>query len=76
MTTTESGSTSRPTYRAKDIARVFEQIAPLELGNPGDQLGFIYGSPETVVKGIGCLWNVHSKSLSLAVEQVMMESMA
>ena len=47
MITVENGSTIRSTYKAIDIARVFEQIAPVELGNPGDQLGFIYGSPET-----------------------------
>ena len=30
-------------YTAKDIAAVFEEIAPLDSGVPGDQLGFVYG---------------------------------
>lgn len=33
-------------YNAKDIANVFEEIAPLEMGISGDELGFVYGNPE------------------------------
>ena len=56
-------------YSAEDIARVFERIAPLDSGVPGDQLGFVYGNPTTEVRGIACLWNVHSQSLRLCAEQ-------
>ena len=34
-------------YTAENIARVFEGIAPLDSGVPGDQLGFVYGNPTT-----------------------------
>ena len=53
---------------AKDIATIFEEIAPLDSGILGDQLGFIYGDPSTEVKGIACLWNVHSESLRSCAE--------
>ena len=56
-------------YSAKDIATVFEKIAPLDSGIPGDQLGFIYGNPDTEIRGIACLWNVHSESIRLCAEQ-------
>lgn len=56
-------------YTAKDIAKVFEEIAPIESGISGDELGFVYGDPETQVTGLACLWNIHTQSLSLCVEQ-------
>ena len=56
-------------YTAEDIAKVFEDIAPLDSGVPGDQLGFVYGNSTTEVRGIACLWNVHSQSLRLCAEQ-------
>ena len=56
-------------YTAQDIATVFEEIAPLDSGVPNDQLGFIYGDPSTEVKGIACLWNVHSESIRSSAEQ-------
>jgi putative NIF3 family GTP cyclohydrolase 1 type 2 len=68
MTQAKRKPSAEHIYSARDIAHVFEQIAPIELGNPGDQLGFIYGSPDTPVSGIGCLWNIHRKSLEVAVE--------
>tara|TARA_B100000029_G_scaffold508292_1_gene594827 strand:+ start:530 stop:1330 length:801 start_codon:yes stop_codon:yes gene_type:complete len=55
-------------YTAEDIAKVFEKIAPLDSGVPGDQLGFVYGNPNTEVKGIACLWNVHTQSIRLCAE--------
>ena len=54
-------------YTAKDIADVFESIAPRETGIPGDELGFIYGDPETDVTGLACLWNVHAQSITANV---------
>ena len=55
-------------YSAKDIAEVFEQIAPIESGLRNDQLGFIHGDPETEVTGLACLWNIHSGSLRTCVD--------
>lgn len=54
-------------YKATDIARAFEQIAPLATGLPGDELGFIYGDPETLVRGLACLWNLHVQSLKACI---------
>jgi len=56
-------------YTAGDVARVFEEIAPRELGNPKDNLGFLYGSPDTIVRGIGCLWCIDRRSLAAAVRE-------
>ena len=54
--------------KAKDIAHVFEQIAPLDSGIPNDQLGFIFGDFEVEVRGVGCMWCVHSGSIKYCVE--------
>lgn len=51
-------------YTAIQIAEVFEQIAPKELGLADDELGFVYGDPETIVTGLACLWNIHTQSLN------------
>jgi putative NIF3 family GTP cyclohydrolase 1 type 2 len=56
-------------YKVKEIARFFEKIAPLDSGIPGDELGFIYGDPDTEVTGLACLWNVHTKSIQSCVEK-------
>ena len=69
LTAMTDQANSTPTYQAIDIAHLFEEIAPKSLGNPGDSLGFIYGSPDTHVNGIGCLWNIHHKSLVMAIEK-------
>jgi putative NIF3 family GTP cyclohydrolase 1 type 2 len=54
-------------HSASDIARAFEEIAPLATGLPGDELGFIYGDPETPVRGLACLWNIHTQSLKACI---------
>ena len=54
---------------ARDIAGVFEQVAPLDSGMVGDELGFIYGDPDREVSGLGCCWNVHTGSIKAAVAQ-------
>ena len=68
-----SGTTQEPSpesiYTAGDIAQVFEEIAPRELGNPKDNLGFLYGSTDTVVTGIGCLWSIDRRSLVAAIRE-------
>ena len=56
-------------YKATDIAQIFEQIAPKKSGIPGDQLGFIYGDPETQVLGLACIWNLHAQSIQSAADQ-------
>jgi putative NIF3 family GTP cyclohydrolase 1 type 2 len=56
-------------YKAADIAQIFEQIAPIDSGIPGDQLGFIHGDPETQVTGLACIWNLHAQSIQSAVDQ-------
>jgi len=56
-------------YTAKEIANIFETIAPIASGIPGDELGFIFGDPSTVIRGIACMWNVHSRSIALAAGQ-------
>jgi putative NIF3 family GTP cyclohydrolase 1 type 2 len=50
-----------------EIARVFEQIAPLHAGVPDDELGFIFGDPSAEVTGVACLWNVQAHSIRRAV---------
>jgi putative NIF3 family GTP cyclohydrolase 1 type 2 len=49
-----------------DVAAVFEQIAPRALGLPDDELGFVFGDPAAPVRGVACMWNVHTRSLAAA----------
>jgi len=49
--------------KAREIVNVFEQIAPFDSGVPGDELGFVWGDPETQVQGVGCTWCVHTGSI-------------
>ena len=56
-------------YCGRDIARVFESIAPLESGIAGDELGFVFGDPAREVTGVACLWNVQAQSLCAASAQ-------
>ena len=53
--------------KAIEIAKAFEEIAPLESGVPGDELGFVWGSPNTEVSGVGCLWCVHTESIQRCI---------
>lgn len=57
------------TYTAHDVARIFEDIAPLSSGVPGDQLGFQFGDPDQTVTGLACMWAAHALSIRTAVEQ-------
>jgi putative NIF3 family GTP cyclohydrolase 1 type 2 len=52
---------------ARDVASIFEMIAPLDSGIAGDELGFIYGDPDRQIRGVACLWNVHIGSIHAAV---------
>jgi len=56
--------------RAFEIAKTFEEIAPLDSGVPDDELGFVWGSPETEISGVGCMWCVLVKSWSLSWRKV------
>ena len=53
---------------AREIARIFEEIAPLDSGVPGDELGFIWGDPDTLVRGVACMWCAHTASIQHSVE--------
>jgi putative NIF3 family GTP cyclohydrolase 1 type 2 len=48
---------------AREVAQVFETMAPLESGIVGDELGFVYGNPDQQIRGVACLWNVHAGSI-------------
>ena len=54
---------------AREIAAIFETIAPLDSGVPGDELGFVWGSPETEIKGVGCAWCLHTESIRCCVQR-------
>jgi len=54
--------------KARDVAEVLERIAPLDSGITGDQLGFVWGEPDSEVNGVGCLWCVHTASLRECAE--------
>ena len=56
---------------AREIAKVFEEIAPLDSGIPGDELGFIWGDPQ-IQEQI----KVIKKAAKLNVEAVVVECMA
>lgn len=51
---------------ARQVADVIESIAPLDSGVRHDELGFVHGRPETPVRGVGCMWNAHTRSLEQA----------
>jgi len=54
---------------ARQIADEFEKIAPIDSGIPGDELGFVFGDPSTLVRGVACMWNVHAASIRTCLEQ-------
>ena len=54
---------------AIDVAKIFEEITPLESGIDGDQLGFVYGDPETIVTGIGCMSDANTISIGVCLDK-------
>lgn len=56
-------------YTARQIADIFERIAPLDSGVPGDQLGFLFGDPDQPVTGVGCVWSVDLRSIGTCIQQ-------
>lgn len=58
---------SQPTaYRARDVADVFERIAPIASGIQGDELGFVHGNPSKSIRSLACLWQANTRSIKLA----------
>ncbi len=53
---------------AREIANLFETIAPIASGITGDELGFIYGDPGQTVRGIGCAWIASAASITAAAQ--------
>lgn len=54
---------------AREVAAGIEVIAPLASGIDGDELGFVWGDPDQVVRGIACLWCAHAGSLRACAER-------
>jgi putative NIF3 family GTP cyclohydrolase 1 type 2 len=53
---------------ARQIADIFEQIAPLSSGIAGDELGFVFGDPNVEVKSMACVWQVHTPCIEAAAK--------
>ena len=53
---------------AREIANLFETIAPIQSGIAGDELGFIYGDPAQEVRGIGCMWIASAAGITAAAQ--------
>lgn len=43
--------------KAADVAKVIESHAPLSSGMEGDELGYLFGSAETPVRGVATCWS-------------------
>jgi len=59
--------------KAREIADIFEQIAPLESGIQSDRdsrvLGFRFGNPEIDVTGVGVAWYLDIKVIEQAIKR-------
>ncbi|HEY3341524.1 MAG TPA: Nif3-like dinuclear metal center hexameric protein [Anaerolineae bacterium] len=53
---------------AREIADLFETIAPITSGIAGDELGFIYGDSDQEVRGVGCTWIASAPSITAAAQ--------
>lgn len=53
---------------AQQIGDFIEGVAPIESGSVGDELGFIYGNPDTPVRGVAVMWNAHTRSIQRAID--------
>jgi putative NIF3 family GTP cyclohydrolase 1 type 2 len=51
---------------ARQVAQIFETIAPIATGIPGDELGFIHGNSDQEVRGIACMWIASAHSITAA----------
>lgn len=66
LASAESREEGGSMYTAADVSNALEAIAPRDSGVPGDELGIIHGAPETEVRGVACMWNVHARSIERA----------
>ena len=59
--------------KAKEVGAVFEEIAPIEIGEESDReredLGFRFGNPEIDVTGIGVAWYLAVQVIKAAIEK-------
>ncbi len=53
---------------AREVARVFETVAPIASGIAGDELGFIHGDPDVEVRGVGCTWIASAPAIQAAAQ--------
>lgn len=54
---------------AREIAGIFETIAPLNSGIPDDELGFLWGDPNKRVKRVGCVWDLNALSIRTCLQR-------
>ncbi len=61
--------------KAREVAILIEELAPLSSGMPGDDLGFSHGNPESVVTGVVTCWSptlpVIRKTLALGASLII-----
>ena len=59
--------------KAKEIGKIFEEIAPIEIGLQSDRdrrvLGFRFGNPEIDVTGIGVAWYLAMEVIEQSIKQ-------
>jgi putative NIF3 family GTP cyclohydrolase 1 type 2 len=53
---------------AQQVADALESIAPKSLGNANDELGFMFGDSQKIIRGVACMWNAHSSSIARAAQ--------
>src|SRR5687768_3668367 len=58
-----------PGFTAASVAREFEAICPRGSGIQGDEEGFVFGDPETLVSGVACVWSVDAASLKKCMDR-------
>ncbi len=56
-------------HTARQVAKVFEGIAPLNSGIRRDERGFLFGDQRQQVTGVGCMWSVDLRSIGTCVQQ-------
>ena len=52
----------------QEVADIVEELAPLSIGHPGDELGLLVGNPDDEVKGVATCWSPTLAVLEKAVE--------
>jgi len=54
---------------ARNVADSLESIAPIESGNEDDELGFVYGDPDRIIRGAACMWIADTPAIRKAVSR-------